>query len=208
MKKFFILITFLFVIQNSFAEIISIESICNGLGKNKITKGNFSQEKTINKTKRTFKSNGKFIICDQGIIWTTEKPFFSNLILSSDSMIQISSDGTKKIIDAKNNEVFKNISSTLLSVFSNDILNLSNNFNISFNSDKNNFWNIELRPKDKTIASFMSSIIICGKINLKIPEILEIKLNEADGSNVVYKFLNQSYPKELLLDEKELFNIK
>ena len=207
MKKvsaFFALLFFTFL---TFAQNISMESICAELSKNKITKGNFIQEKTITKTGKVLKSSGNFIFSESGILWATEKPFPSTMILGKDVMIQVPADGTKKIMNAGGNEVFKNISSTLLAVFSNNVPALNDKFNIEFNTQKEN-WTVILKPKDSTVAAFMNSIVLNGNSSSAKTEIISVELTEAKGNKVLYKFINQTHPKELTEDEKTFFDVK
>ena len=207
MKKvsaFFALLFFTFL---TFAQNISMESICAELSKNKITKGNFIQEKTITKTGNVLKSSGNFIFSESGILWATEKPFPSTMILGKDFMIQVSADGTKKIMNAGGNEVFKNISSTLLAVFSNNVPALNDKFNIEFNTQKEN-WTVILKPKDSTVAAFMNSIVLNGNSSSAKTEIISVELTEAKGNKVLYKFINQTHPEELTEDEKTFFDVK
>ncbi|MCI5829701.1 MAG: outer membrane lipoprotein carrier protein LolA [Treponema sp.] len=207
MKKvsaFFALLFFTFL---TFAQNISMESICAELSKNKITKGNFIQEKTITKTGKVLKSSGNFIFSESGILWATEKPFPSTMILGKDFMIQVSADGTKKIMNAGGNEVFKNISSTLLAVFSNNVPALNDKFNIEFNTQKEN-WTVILKPKDSTVAAFMNSIVLNGNSSSAKTEIISVELTEAKGNKVLYKFINQTHPEELTEDEKTFFDVK
>ena len=207
MKKvsaFFALLFFTFL---TFAQNISMESICAELSKNKITKENFIQEKKITKTGKVLKSSGNFIFSESGILWATEKPFPSTMILGKDFMIQVSADGTKKIMNAGGNEVFKNISSTLLAVFSNNVPALNDKFNIEFNTQKEN-WTVILKPKDSTVAAFMNSIVLNGNSSSAKTEIISVELTEAKGNKVLYKFINQTHPEELTEDEKTFFDVK
>lgn len=207
MKKVSAFFVILFLTFLTFAQNISMESICAELSKNKITKGNFIQEKTITKTGKVLKSSGNFIFSESGILWATEKPFPSTMILGKDFMIQVSADRTKKIMNAGGNGVFKNISSTLLAVFSNNVPALNDKFNIEFNTQKEN-WTVILKPKDSTVASFMNSIVLNGNSTSAKTEIISVELTEAKGNKVLYKFINQTHPEELTEDEKTFFDVK
>lgn len=190
----------------AFSQDISLESVCSDLSKNGITKGDFLQSKTIAKTGKKLSSNGKFIFSTEGILWNTLKPFTSTLVLGADYMVQIGSDGNKKVVDARGNDAFKSVSSTLLAVFSNDVSRLGQNFTLVFETSGKDTWIVSLEPKDKTVASVMSSIVLKGKTESGNSEITDIVLNEAKGGSVFYAFTNQSHPKELSEDEKSYFN--
>ncbi|MBQ0040219.1 MAG: outer membrane lipoprotein carrier protein LolA [Treponema sp.] len=204
MKKTMALCGVLFAGALMFAQKITVESVCADLAKNTITKGDFTQEKTVGKNNRKLKSNGKFIFSTDGIVWNTIRPFPSTLVLGADYMVQIGSDGTRKVTDARGNDAFKSVSSTLLAVFSNDITKLNQNFNVNFSAEADK-WTVTLQPKDKTVASVMTAIVLKGSSAAAGSEIDGIQLNEANGGTVDYAFANQTHPKELTTDEKSLF---
>ena len=100
---------------------VSLESVCEQLASHPNTKGDFTQTKTLQTNGRKLKSIGKYIICSEGILWKTEKPVPSSLILTKDTMVQISANGNKSVMSGKDNQIFSNISETLSSVFSGDV---------------------------------------------------------------------------------------
>ena len=204
MKKIFAVISILLASVYSFAQELTFRSVCDGLAKNRTTKGEFIQEKTIGKTGRVLKSKGKFIFCREGILWSTEKPFPSTLVVGQDYMVRVSSDGTRKTMDAKDNDVFKSISSSMMGVFSNDVA-IENEFDVVFTTDENNVWTAVLEPKDSTAAIFMKQLILKGRSSDGHSEMDSVELNEAKGNKVLYAFMNQSHPEELGKDEKSYF---
>ena len=192
MKKIFAVISILLASVYSFAQELTFRSVCDGLAKNRTTKGEFIQEKTIGKTGRVLKSKGKFIFCREGILWSTEKPFPSTLVVGQDYMVRVSS-------------VFKSISSSMMGVFSNDVAILENEFDVVFTTDENNVWTAVLEPKDSTAAIFMKQLILKGRSSDGHSEMDSVELNEAKGNKVLYAFMNQSHPEELGKDEKSYF---
>ena len=118
---------------NVFAQ-VNLESVCSMLSKHPNTTGNFNQEKTLKNSSRTLKSNGSFIFSMDGIMWKTEKPFPSTLTITKNSMIQTSASGKKSITDVSKNEVFKSISSTLISVFVDSTVNVSPHAHVTVHS--------------------------------------------------------------------------
>lgn len=205
MKSFLVLAAVFLASLSSFAQEITLESVCSEMAANRNTKGAFLQEKTIGKTGRVLKSRGRFIFCPEGILWATEKPFPSTLVVGQDYMVQISSDGTRRTMDAKDNEVFKSISSSMMGVFSNDVSKLVKEFDVVFTADENNEWTAVLEPKDSTAVIFMKRLVLKGRSNGCTSEMDSIELNEAKGNKVQYVFMNQSHPEELETDEKTYF---
>ncbi len=79
----------------------------------KVTSGDFIQEKNAAKLKRALRSSGKFIFCDEGILWQTLKPFPSTMAVTKTSIIQTKPDGSKIVTDGSSNQVFTSVAETL-----------------------------------------------------------------------------------------------
>lgn len=205
MKKFLSLLISTLFICNVFSA--DLKSVCDGLSKTPITKGDFTQIKTINAKGRTLKSSGKFIISLEGIMWKTLKPFPSNLIVTENAMIQIAADGKKNVMSASDNQIFQNISKTLRSVFAGDSKELENNFKVAFENKENGLWSVVLTPKDSTIAAVMQTLELSGSSTNTQVTLLSLELQETSNNKIRYEFSNQIYPKELTTDEKAFFVI-
>ena len=205
MKKILSLLISTLFICNIFSA--DLKSVCDGLSKTPITKGDFTQIKTINAKGRTLKSSGQFIISLEGIMWKTLKPFPSNLIVTENAMIQIAADGKKNVMSASDNQIFQNISKTLRSVFAGDSKELENNFKVSFENKENGLWSVVLTPKDSTIAAVMQTLELSGSSTNTQVTLLSLELQETSNNKIRYEFSNQIYPKELTTDEKAFFVI-
>ncbi len=191
---------------------LSLEKICESLAARPNSKGDFTQIKTIKTNKRSLKSTGKFIISTYGIYWNTEKPFPTSLILTKNSMVLISANGTKSVMSGNDDQIFSNISNTLSSVFSGNVNALKENFECSFSDDGKGSWKIFLTPKDSTIASVMNSLELSGTYEgydnngkAKAAVLNSLEMIEASENTIQYLFSNQKYPEELSADEKQIF---
>ena len=191
---------------------LSLEKICESLAARPNSKGDFTQIKTITANKRSLKSTGKFIISTYGIYWNTEKPFPTSLILTKNSMVLISANGTKSVMSGEDDQIFSNISNTLSSVFSGNVDALKKNFKCSFSDDGKGSWKIFLTPKDSTIASVMNSLELSGTYEgydnngtAKAAVLNSLEMIEASENTIQYIFSNQKYPEELSADEKQIF---
>ncbi len=193
-----------------YAQTHSLESVCKSLASKPNTTGDFTQTKTIQANGRKLKSTGKFIISNLGIYWKTEKPFPSSLILTEDSMVQVSANGKKSVMSGKDNQIFANISSTLSSVFSGNVDQLKKNFECNFSEDAKNGWKILLTPKDSTIASVMNTLILSGTYDSTsdLAVLASLEMTETSDNTITYEFTNQKYPKELSADEKQIFIVE
>lgn len=208
MKKIAVLFftLFFFALLSAQAN-LTLETVCSSLAAHENTTGDFTQIKTIQTNGRKLKSNGKYIICQEGILWKTEKPIPSSLILTKDTMVQIAANGKKSVMNGKDNQIFSNISETLSSVFSGDVAALKKNFNCNFSNNKSGEWSVILEPKDSTIASVMKTLVLSGTYN-EYAAMTLLEMAEASGNTISYEFTNQKYPKELSADEKQNFIIE
>ena len=208
MKKTLCLLNLIFITTVLFAQNVhSLDSVCESLASHPNTTGDFTQIKTIQTNGRKLKSTGKFIISPDGILWSTEKPVFSSLILTNTAVVQTAANGKKTVLSGKDNQIFKNISGTLTSVLSGNVTELKKNFNCDFEIDQSSKWTISLEPKDSTIASVMKTLVLSGTYS-EFAVLDSLVMSEASGNTISYEFTNQKYPKELSEDEKQIFVIE
>lgn len=207
-KKIFL--SFILLCSSSlfFAESLNLNSVCASLSKNAVTKGNFTQSKMVNisKSAREFKSTGNFLFCSKGIIWNTEKPFASRMIISESQISQTNSNEETTVITSGNNQTLGLISSTLTGIFSGDISSLEKIFNIEFSTNEaNNSWKINLLPKDENFSKIIESIFISGSFKESSAQLENIILTEKNNNTIKYILENQTVAKELTEDEEKFF---
>ena len=208
MKKKLSLIILTLITCAAFAQpAATLEGVCSSLASRPNTTGDFIQTKTLQTNGRKLKSNGKYIICPEGILWRTEKPVPSSLILTKTAMVQISANGKKSVMSGRDNQIFANISDTLSSVFSGDAAALKKNFNCDFKMKNSTEWSLTLTPKDSTIASVMKTLELSG-VTEPQTAMLSLVMSEASGNSITYEFINQKYPEELSADEKQNFVVE
>lgn len=186
-----------------FAE--NIETISAKLARHQTTTGNFVQVKTLASNNRNLRSSGDFIFSMDGIAWNTKKPFSSSLAITKTALIQTAPDGKKQVTDTTSNPAFASVSSTIASVFSNDAKKLEENFVAEFKEPESGKWQINLTPKDKTVASVLENMVLAGSATAGEASVDSIIMNEKTGDRITYTFTNQNYPKELTADEKSYF---
>ncbi|MBO4405085.1 MAG: outer-membrane lipoprotein carrier protein LolA, partial [Treponema sp.] len=139
------------------AQTVTLDEVCTSLTEHKVTTGKFVQERKSQKLKKPVSSSGVYIICTEGVVWKTEKPFPSVSAVTESKIIQTLPSGKKNVIDGSSNEVFKTVSKTLSSLFSGNKKQLEENFILKDFSAENEQWILMLEPKDRTIASVLRS---------------------------------------------------
>jgi len=200
-----LLLTFAFSLA---AESLSLKSVCQGLSKHPNTTGDFTQIKTINANGRQLKSYGRFIISPLGIMWKTQKPFPSSIVITEDKMVQTAADGKQSVMSASGNEMFKSIATSLSAVFKGDEKALQANFETALTQDADGNWKLTLKPKDSTIGSVIENMEMNGTASAELVVMNSIEISEGSSNKIKYEFTNQEYPKELTDDEKANFIFK
>lgn len=189
---------------------VTLEDVCGQLAKHPNTTGNFTQTKTMQTAKgpKALKSTGTFILCKQGIVWKTEKPFPSCMAITPTKIIQTAADGSVSVIDGTDNQTFASIAGTVSAVFSNDLSELNKNFTIKFTDDGDGNWTMLLQPKDSTISSVLKQLELSGTASADGAVFNAIKMAESSDNTILYSFANQTYPKELNAEQKAYFTTK
>ena len=206
MKKFILaVVSAFFLIVSVNAE--TFESVCKNLSEHPNMTGNFSQIKTISAVNRSMKSSGTFIFSLDGIMWKTEKPFPSTMVVGMTSVKQTLANGKETVIDASSNQIFTSISTTLSAMFSGNSDVLQNNFDVDFNFSGSD-WTAVLSPKDNMVKKILTSLSISGKATATSADLNSIVMKESSGDTITYNFSDQQYPKELNADEKSYFSSK
>lgn len=206
MKKIILaVISAFFLIMSINAE--TFESVCKNLSEHPNMIGNFSQVKTISAVNRSMKSSGTFIFSLDGIMWKTQRPFPSTMVVGMTSVKQTLANGKETVIDASSNQIFTSISTTLSAMFSGNSEVLQNNFDVDFTSAGSD-WKAVLSPKDSMVKKILVSLSIGGKVTENSADLNSIVMTEATGDTITYNFTDQKYPKELTDDEKAYFSSK
>jgi len=205
---FFFVISYVWAQEDIFRHplspqtMITFNAACANLAEKSIVKGNFIQEKYLNRFDRSLMSSGDFIISvEQGIVWETLQPFPSTMIMGKDFIMQSRPDGRKSVLGNQGNETFTHMSDVISSVFSGQSQKLLENFEVYFSGSVIN-WNMGLLPRDSVFASFVMKITMTGDSAIR-----SIRIFEQNGDVITYKLSNLSYPTVLNDHEKAFFSV-
>jgi len=183
-------------------SMVTFNATCANLAKNPIIKGNFDQEKYLSRFNRSLMSSGNFIItAENGMVWETLKPFPSTMIMGKNFIMQIRPDGRKSVLSAQGNETFTQMADVMSSVFSGQIQELLENFEVYFSGGVSD-WNMGLLPRDSVLASIVTRITMSGDSAIR-----SIRLFEQTGDVITYKLLNLNFPAGLSDHEEAFFSV-
>jgi outer membrane lipoprotein-sorting protein len=183
---------FLLTIHNAFADDI-LSRISAHIDKTKYTQGMFRQEKHLKFLTKPLLSDGTFTY-DQskGVIWKTQAPFASSLLINDSQMI--SGEGGQAIPPA-----FSRVFKTLLS---GEFTRLSGDFGIT-GTDNGKSWQLKLVPKDELMKKIIAVIRVEGNQDIRVWELQETggNLTRINFSHITHSdYLN----KEQLADFERL----
>ncbi|MBP5176403.1 MAG: outer membrane lipoprotein carrier protein LolA [Treponema sp.] len=186
----------------AFAKPASIDSVCASLASRNVTTGNFQQEKIV--SQRNLKSTGTFVLSKTGIAFITEKPIKSTQSISPSSVVTITADGSRTVLDTSDNTIFQGITQVVSSLFEGDKSKLEKNFSTSISAGEKE-WTIKLLPKDQNIAAMVKDITLGGTGNSESSELKSMTLVLNNGLTVRYTFSELKYKSTLSESEKALF---
>lgn len=191
----------------------TLDSVCRSLTEHPVTAGTFVMQRRIASLPRDLRSSGSFVICSEGIAWNTLRPVRTLLAVTGDKIIQRLPDGSTNVMDGAGNQTFKSIAATLSALFSGDRAALEDNFQVSF-SPAGSSWTMTLLPKDRSVASVMTTIIMEGTQgatqdsspqNAGEAFLTALSIDEAGGGRITYQFSDQEHRDTLTPDEKAYF---
>jgi hypothetical protein len=170
------------------------------LSEHSIVRGNFEQEKILSRFGRSLRSSGNFIIVEElGMVWDTVRPFPSTLVLGKDYFVQSRPGGQRTVLSAAGNEAFLGMAEVISAVFSGNVRELLDNFQI-FYSGTPSAWELGLLPLNMAIANFADRIVMSGDTVIR-----SIVVHEQNGDSIIYILSNHGYPSELSINERAFF---
>lgn len=177
----------------------TLEEVGQLLSQHPCTRGNFVQEKFIPTIKRPLVSSGKFLItADRGIIWQTEKPYPSIMVVGRSHVSQGSSLDTITRLDTSSNRLFMEFSQAISAAFSGDVQKIQDSFHVNFSNDSSH-WTLLLEPREKAVAQLVKSIQLQGDRVLTM-----VTMTEQTGSTIAYTFSHHSFSQEPTEYENQL----
>jgi hypothetical protein len=155
--------------------------------------GKFEQEKRIAKIKKPLKSRGAFVLKrGQGVIWRTEAPIQSLLVMNRDSVRVIKNDRTVMSISMSEQPGLRLMGKIVFAVFSADVEEIRQSFEIvGGQAAAGQPWQVTLKPRDAGVAKVISRISLSGADHVDALEIVE---QNADSTRIRFTDLDSTRP--------------
>lgn len=150
--------------------------------------GSFKQIKSLATSTRKFTSTGTMqIMPGTGIVWYTEKPYASVLVVGKNSLSQSVRGGDFTHLEIANNQIYVSIAQCMDAMFSGDFTTIQSMFK-AYCLIEDGEWSLKLIPQDKTVSSFMDYIVMSGKSCLE-----SLLIFEKSGDSVLYEISDLTY---------------
>lgn len=178
---------------------ITLEEVSQLLAEYPYIRGNFIQDKYIPSINRTLTSSGKFVITSkEGIIWQTEKPYPSIMVVGINHLSQGTTVDSMTKMDTSSNRLFVEFATAISSAFSGNLQEIHNTFYVNFVPNGSQ-WQLFLEPREQAVSQIVKSIQLQGKNVLDT-----ITMVEQNGSIITYHFSQHSFSQEPTEYEKQL----
>jgi hypothetical protein len=136
-------------------------------------RGNFTQLRYLTGMPKPLRSTGTFaFIRELGVLWQTQTPFASQLVLTPQAMRSSQGGGTASQVSAAQQPGLKAAAATLLSLFSLDLQGLSAQFDLAA-VPAGKGWLLTLKPKSAALASAVGQMSIQGGEQIEQIEVVD-----------------------------------
>lgn len=148
-----------------------------------LLRGHFEQDKQVVGFRKPLRSAGHFVLArGRGILWWTERPFPSSLVVTNDHLIA-ETGGDRRRIDASDEPALRIINTMLFDVFGGDIARLQSGFAIAGEVAEGGRWYLRLTPKPGLFAQAFTRIDLEGGRYVDV-----VTLDERNGDRSSIRF--------------------
>lgn len=166
-------------------------------------RGNFTQKKHIAKLSKPLLATGKFIyIPERGLLWSIEKPYASDTLISQKLMVQSVKGKVIVKTDAASQPGYLAVSRIFMALISTDLKALEKDFLIT-GKINGAAWQLALTPKSGLFANFATTVTLSGDKHLQ-----QIIIAEKNGDNTHYQFTEIQAVNKLSAVENAQFNLR
>ena len=162
------------------------------------------QEKQLQGFKHPLNSEGRLLVArTHGVIWTTLKPFPSELVLTRDRILSRQADGRSRVeVDARTQPALRSVNAMLFALMSGDVQALTARFDARPSLRADNGWTLLLTPKPGALAQAFAQITLEGDRYVR-----SVLIEERNGDRTRLQFtaLAES-PAQLSADEARRFD--
>ena len=180
-----------------------VEAVKQRVAKVDVLRGEFTQEKQVAGFKNPLRSQGRFVLAqDHGVIWTTLKPFPSEVVVTRDRILSRQSDGSSRVeLDGRQQPAMRSVNAIMFALMSGDAQALSAQFTVKVEVLPGNAWKMQLTPRSAMLGKVFAQLTLSGDRYVR-----EVQINEANQDVTRIHFAGMSdTPATLSTDEGRRF---
>lgn len=180
----------------------AVNEITASIARPEVLRGQFTQEKQVGGFKNPLRSQGRFVVARRhGVIWTTLKPFPSELVVTAERILSRQRDGSTRVeLDARQQPALRSVNAVMFALMSGDVQALSGQFNVQATREAQG-WRLRLTPKSAMLAKAFRSLTLQGDQYVRQVEIVEAN---DDRTLIQFSALSDA-PANLDADEARRF---
>lgn len=185
------------------APAADVDLVKQRVAKVNVLRGEFNQDKQVAGFKNPLRSQGRFVLAqDHGVIWTTLKPFPSEVVVTRDRILSRQRDGSSRVeLDGRQQPAMRSVNAIMFALMSGDAQALSAQFEVKVEALPDNGWRMQLTPRSAMLAKVFSALELSGDRYVR-----EVQITEAnqDVTRIHFATLSET-PAQLSADEGRKF---
>ncbi|KGM54217.1 hypothetical protein N800_04840 [Lysobacter daejeonensis GH1-9] len=169
-----------------------------------VLRGEFAQEKRLQGFRNPLKSQGRFLIArERGVLWSTLKPFPSDVVLTRDRILTRQADGRSRVeADARQQPALRSVNAMMFALMSGDVQALTARFSVQPTLLANGAWRLVLTPKPGAMAQAFQRVTLEGDRYVR-----SVDIEEPSGDRTQLRFTGMvDLPARLTADEARRFD--
>jgi hypothetical protein len=169
-----------------------------------VLRGEFAQEKRLQGFKNPLRSQGRFLIArERGVLWSTLKPFPSDVVLTRDRILTRQADGRSRVeVDARQQPALRSVNAMMFALMSGDVQTLTARFNVQPTLLADNGWRLVLTPRPGAMAQAFQRVTLEGDRYVR-----RVDIEERGGDRTQLTFTGMvDAPARLTADEARRFD--
>ncbi len=140
-----------------------------------VLRGDFTQEKRVAGFRNPLRSQGRFVLArDRGVVWSTSKPFPSEMVVTRERIYSVQRDGSRRIeLDGSKQPALRGVNLMLLALVAGDLQALAARFDAKANALPGQGWTLTLTPKTAALRKAFARIELQGDRYVRKTTIVE-----------------------------------
>lgn len=162
-----------------------IAAVQQRVAKVDVLRGEFQQEKQVAGFNNPLRSQGRFLLArDKGVVWSTLKPFPSEVVLTRDRILSRQADGSTRVeLDGSQQPALRSVNAMMFALVSGDVQALSAQFKVSVQLQGSDAWQMRLEPKSAMLGKAFSALQLKGDRFVR-----EVVIEEASKDRTTIRF--------------------